>query len=153
VVLFITLVLQLASSDANVGVARVGEDGDLCVAMPKPVTIGTSVTLVDPGAPRASLTASIAQPSPSCELLERGDVAGPYYRINRLSGTPESGSIFVVFEGAIPRGVRVRSCTSHEGLHLTAWSGQPLKSRRLWHRYVYLGYDVEPSCQDADTRD
>jgi hypothetical protein len=25
--------------------------------------------------------------------------------------------------------------------------------RRRWHRYVYLGYDVEPSCDDRDFRD
>jgi hypothetical protein len=49
--------------------------------------------------------------------------------------------------------VRVRTCTSSEGLHLTLWSGQPLKGRRLWHAYYYLGYDVEPSCRPEDYRD
>ncbi|MCI0689673.1 MAG: hypothetical protein L0Y54_20920 [Sporichthyaceae bacterium] len=43
-----------------------------------------------------------------------------------------------------------RACTSSEGLHLTAWSGTPLQSTRIWHRYYYLGYDVEPSCVEAD---
>jgi len=32
------------------------------------------------------------------------------------------------------------------------WAGAPLKSRRLWHEYYYLGYDVEPSCEARDTR-
>jgi len=43
-----------------------------------------------------------------------------------------------------------RSCTSYEGLHLSLWGGPPLQSARLWHRYFALGYDVEPSCTEAD---
>ncbi len=43
-----------------------------------------------------------------------------------------------------------RQCTSSEGVHLTIWSGEPIKGIRRWHRYFYLGYDVEPSCSDAD---
>ncbi|MBJ6799031.1 hypothetical protein [Geomonas propionica] len=43
-----------------------------------------------------------------------------------------------------------RSCTSNEGLHLTVWAGEALKSKRQWHEYYYLGYDVEPSCKPAD---
>ena len=46
-----------------------------------------------------------------------------------------------------------RSCTSTEGLHLTVWAGEALKSKRLWHEYYYLGYDVVPSCNPADYRD
>jgi hypothetical protein len=45
---------------------------------------------------------------------------------------------------------QVRACASSEGLHLTGWSGIPLRSERLWHQYYYLGYDVEPDCEDAD---
>jgi hypothetical protein len=44
-----------------------------------------------------------------------------------------------------------RSCTSSEGVHLTVWTGKPLEGRRRWHDYYYLGYDVDPSCTDADT--
>jgi hypothetical protein len=40
-----------------------------------------------------------------------------------------------------------RSCASAEGLHLTVWSDGPLAGLRLWHAYVYLGYDVEPDCE------
>jgi len=43
-----------------------------------------------------------------------------------------------------------RLCTSNEGLHLTVWAGEPLKSKRLWHEYYYLGYDVEPNCTKKD---
>lgn len=43
-----------------------------------------------------------------------------------------------------------RDCTSMEGVHLTIWSGEPLKGTRLWHAYFYLGYDAEPSCLEED---
>ncbi len=43
-----------------------------------------------------------------------------------------------------------RACTSHEGLHMSIWTGEPLEGERRWRRYYYLGYDVEPSCEDRD---
>ena len=46
-----------------------------------------------------------------------------------------------------------RSCTSSEGLHLTVWAGEPLITKRMWHGYYYLGYDVAPSCKPADYRE
>jgi hypothetical protein len=45
---------------------------------------------------------------------------------------------------------RFRTCASAEGVHATAWSGLPLTSRRRWHAYYYLGYDVEQDCTPAD---
>ena len=44
-----------------------------------------------------------------------------------------------------------RSCASAEGLHLTVWSEAPL-GRRRFHAYHYLGYDVDPSCTEAEVR-
>lgn len=46
--------------------------------------------------------------------------------------------------------IRFRECASSEGLHLTAWRGKPLEGERVWHEYLYLGYDVEPDCTQAD---
>ena len=43
-----------------------------------------------------------------------------------------------------------RTCTSTEGIHLTVWNGEPLVDQRMWHRYLFLGYDVNPSCTQAD---
>lgn len=43
-----------------------------------------------------------------------------------------------------------RDCTSHEGVHLTIWSGQALTGSRRWHAYFYLGYDTAPSCVESD---
>src|SRR5688572_4398444 len=46
--------------------------------------------------------------------------------------------------------IRFRFCASTEGLHATAWAGVPLASPRRWHAYYYLGYDVDPSCQESE---
>ena len=36
-------------------------------------------------------------------------------------------------------------------MHFTVWSGKPLSGKRVWHRYHYLGYDVEADCKPKDT--
>jgi hypothetical protein len=43
-----------------------------------------------------------------------------------------------------------RICTSNEGEHLTVWSGTPLRGKRRWHSYYYLGYDTVPTCRKKD---
>ena len=42
------------------------------------------------------------------------------------------------------------SCTSEEGVHLTVWSGEPIKSALRWHDYHYLGYDTDADCTDKE---
>ncbi len=46
-----------------------------------------------------------------------------------------------------------RGCTSREGMHFTLWNGVPLESERLWYVGFPLGYDVVPTCTDADFRE
>jgi len=65
-------------------------------------------------------------------------------RDQRLSGTQASAIL------ANAGRISFRSCTSMEGLHLFASSGEGLKSKTVWHSYYYLGYDVEPTCKEAD---
>jgi hypothetical protein len=57
-----------------------------------------------------------------------------------------------VVEGKLdPRNsVSFRACSSMEGLHFSVWTSDALKKKQVWHRYFYLGYDVEPTCKDAD---
>jgi len=45
------------------------------------------------------------------------------------------------------------ACTSSEGVHLTVWTGKPLEGLRKWHYYYYLGFDVEPTCKEAETKE
>jgi hypothetical protein len=165
-----TLVLALAAAGPSIGVGSVSERGDACAAMPGPRWApGSLLTLVQPDPPQSRLTATVEDVVTSCGRLERAMVPGPYYRLGHLSTNPESGTIWVAFGGNLRSqpsrtgaivlrldasypNLQVRSCTSREGVHLTVWMGPPLRSRRLWHEYYYLGYDVEPSCKDADTR-
>ena len=163
------LALQIAAADVPIGVAAASADGHVCVAMLRPVLApGATLTLVRPDSPQAVLVVTIVQPAPGCEPLERALVPGPYYLASRPTATAaDSTTLWVALSGrggtrdtgdgtivtqlspAYPD-AQVRSCTSQEGLHLTMWSGVPLTSQRLWHQYYYLGYDVEPSCDDRD---
>ena len=166
------LALQLAGAEPSIGVAAAAQDGRICVAMPAPALVpGTSVTLIRPEPPQSAFVAILERPVPACEPLERAMVPGPYYLVRRAAPAGhEAGSPWVALSGRLEtRGVaadaiafrlspsrpsaQVRSCTSHEGVHLTVWAGSPLKSPRVWHQYYYLGFDVEPSCGEQDAGD
>ena len=152
-----------------IGVAKASEDGQICVAMPATaLTRGTTLTLIRPDGRQSVLVASIVGSVSACEPLEEAMIPGPYYVAGPTSSlVPDPATVWVAFAGklsthrigsgalavrldVVHSEVQVRSCTSHEGLHLTAWSGAPLTSRRLWHQYYYLGYDVEPSCDPRE---
>ena len=157
-------VAQLATVPA-IGLAASTESG-VCLAMAAPrLSAGAVVTLVRPDPPQAVVTATVEQALPSCDL-ERHSVDGPYYRVRLRSSPADDSTIWVAFSGELasrstPAGivirlsaaypnVRVRDCTSNEGVHYTVWAGEPLKTRRLWHTYYYLNYDAEPSCREQD---
>jgi len=45
----------------------------------------------------------------------------------------------------------LRACTSREGVHFTVWHNAAMTGARVWHRYHYLGYDVDPTCTPRET--
>nr|ART40845.1 L810 [uncultured bacterium] len=49
--------------------------------------------------------------------------------------------------------VAFSACASTEGVHLNVWMGKAHTGKKLWHRYYYLGYDVEPTCTEADFKE
>jgi len=51
------------------------------------------------------------------------------------------------------RPVAFSACASTEGIHLNIWMGTARTGRKLWHRYYYLGYDVEPTCTEVDSKE
>ncbi|HET9252179.1 MAG TPA: hypothetical protein VFP58_08690 [Candidatus Eisenbacteria bacterium] len=46
---------------------------------------------------------------------------------------------------------RFFTCASYEGVHLSVWSGEPMKSEERWHRYDSVPYSTEPTCFPADS--
>ncbi len=72
-----------------------------------------------------------------------GVIAAPH--VFRVRGRSVTADLGVVHPSA-----SFRQCTSQEGVHLTVWSGPPLRSQRLWHEYVHLDFDTQPRCVEAD---
>jgi len=163
------LMLNLrAEAPEHFGVAASNAQG-ACVAFPN-LTADTppnrpAITLVVPREPQTFWQDSLGAPLPfPCEALASADVPGPYFALTvdhehqgfgLAIALPSQWSVKSTRSGVRASGrsssnIAFRSCTSREGVHLTAWQGKPLKGHRLWHEYFYLGYDVEPSCTPKD---
>ena len=169
----IAVLLMLAFQTSPGSKPRIGlsaGDSEHCMAMPgAPPPNGSPVTLVTPNEPQEVYRAVVIRTVANCEVMTPHDMPGPYYRLAPEAGSARLPGLSVavlgkpsalVVAGAVRLDLgngrpeaRVRSCTSSEGLHLTLWSGVPLKSTRLWHAYWYLGMDVEPDCQPGDYRE
>lgn len=165
--------------DLLIGVVDGGGEEDLCLRICNPeLNLGDKITVLFKGAEKdfgSVRQAHILQKSEtSCasgdsELGERTD-RNSYYLL-RLEGDQEpavnlgfgmlkqakkpvlrKGSASVDIDGD-GKDEFFRVCASTEGLHLTVWAGEPLKSKRVWHRYYYLGYDVNPDCKEKETEE
>jgi hypothetical protein len=150
-------------AEPRIGVAASKSD-QVCVAMPgSPLAPGTIVTLINPTRPQSVKVVTIDGVA-ECAALAGALISGPYYSVPPFDSEPTvwiavpgqpatrriSPGVVAVMLSAQQIEAQFRVCTSTEGVHLTVWSGDPLQSRRLWHQYFYLGYDVEPSCKDGD---
>jgi hypothetical protein len=170
---FATLILALLAGRPQAAPLRAGvmvaSTGRGVLAMAGPVLpVGTTVTLVTIDEPQRVHSARVARRLPDSEVMAMHDTPGPYYEVVSEPGSDALPDFAVAVPGrpdvdrtatavALRVGdaavqVRVRGCTSSEGLHLTLWAGEPLRTERLWHAYFYLGYDVEPTCQPADVQ-
>lgn len=144
--------------------------GNSVLAMEGPVLgVGTPLTVVTTEDPQRVWQVVVVKQLADSPVMTKHNMPGPYYEIASESGPTPLPDLAVAVLGrphverigaAVrlrvsnpPMGIRVRSCTSSEGLHLTLWAGEPLRSPRLWHTYFYLGYDVQPTCQQADIGD
>jgi hypothetical protein len=160
--------LDAASApEGRFGVVLTSDERSLCfqlagAAPEKGATI--SVILLD--APQLLLRATVGDRVADCG--EPLVAAEPHYRATLAAPVPASRSLagsavvsgaheVVRSEGAVvlrfageTGDVRLRECASAEGLHLTAWRGEPVRGERIWHAYFYLGYDVEADCDAAE---
>ena len=171
VVLLFTLVAagQRAAGEAAIRIGIAADDsGQYCLALPgAPLGAGSPVTVVTVAERQRLHRLVTVQTVSGCPgMAKQQDTPGPYYLLASETGSAQPRGPGVGVAGRLAvrvvgrefrlrltdriREARVRSCTSSEGLHLTVWSGVPLKTRRLWHAYWYLGYDVKPNCRPAD---
>jgi hypothetical protein len=128
------------------------------------------IVIIDPYEPQKIARAAIDEKvNGSCTRGGFNDDGGDCYKLRPISGEIDkmgcafgivkTTASFTNLKGRVSADLdndgvaeHFRVCTSMEGLHLTVWSGMPLKGKRQWHRYFYLGYDVEPNCADSDTK-
>jgi hypothetical protein len=153
-------------ADFRIGVAA-GNPAQYCLALPgAALDIGSPVTVVIVSQRQRLHRLVTVRTITDCAAMTEQDTPGPYYQLASESGEelPTGLGVAVVGRPAARtvggevrvhlseriHEARVRRCTSTEGVHLTVWSGVPLRSSRLWHAYWYLGYDVEPDCRPAD---
>ncbi|HEV7838557.1 MAG TPA: hypothetical protein VGO75_10865 [Gemmatimonadaceae bacterium] len=130
---------------------------------------GTRVTIVFTGFPQHSAVGRITTrgklpcipgpPMPPMDSIQyvaemprdTADRIGiPVVLLGRVREPVQRGdTVTIAMEPGQPP-IRFRVCASTEGLHATAWAGAPLASPRLWHSYYYLGYDVDPTCDEKE---
>ena len=152
--------------DKNVGIVNSTADNTVCLAIRnKGLKKGQKLTIIFPDKPQTTAKATVQRKlTSSCSSEIDVSIGLTFYRLAMpsqdlpwigfgLASAPRA----TVYKGRARADVAAdsrpeffRSCTSMEGVHLTIWSGKPLKSTRLWHRYYYLGYDTEPSCNRKD---
>ena len=153
-------------SDAGVMLTK---GGQTCVELRDTAVVGHTVQFVAASTPQTVGRAQLSAKSPSCGALFQDTTSFTYYSATILSGTLDEGLPAVVLarvtkpltfaDSTVALDIdgdgkldAVRSCTSSDGVHLTVWDGAPPTGRREWHRYVYLGYDLEPTCTDPESK-
>ena len=161
---------HVAKSDFEdrVGLVLMDARRDLCLAIPNAhLNAGDTLGVIELGmeqqlAYRATIKAKRTEKCDEIRNLTQND---SWYTVELADTVMEFGSVMLGITGtqmmAADKAVSAdldgdgapelfRVCTSMEGLHLTIWSGEPLKGKRRWHAYYYLGYDTEANCTRAD---
>lgn len=143
--------------------------GQTCVGLRDTSVAGQTVVFVTASMPQTVGRAQLSAKTPGCATLFQDTTGLTYYGATIVDGTLDEGlpaialarvaKPLTVADSTVALDIdgdgrvdTVRSCTSSEGVHLTVWDGAPPSGRREWHRYVYLGYDLEPTCTDPETK-
>src|ERR1700687_101460 len=155
---------------SQLGVVEIGER--ICLTIPNDkLSSGDVVHLILPAESQLHIEATITGKSPkSCSRNPDTRPADSFYVLQVKGQKPEVSALglgivnykspFKLQDGLWGFNPHddaswefLRSCASGEGLHLSIWRGRPLKGKRIWHSYYYLGYDVEADCIAADFKD
>ena len=151
--------VQSADYDARIGVAVKLPDR-ICMAIRNSKLLpSATITLIAPkiatqASPRTARAEVLTRGADICPGT-KADTALSSYDLKIISGSEEMFLPIVAIDARVPSVYAAHSfhsCTSSDGVHLTAWDGgKPLEGHRLWHQYYYLGQDLEPNCTDAET--
>ncbi len=151
----------------DLGVAEVKAEGACLAIANANLAVGQAIHLVSASQPALIGKAEISGKSDrACTPEDQNQPGLTHYQFKMTSGSlPNAVPAFALvnFTGTLVnsdagvtaylngdgRPSTYRYCTSTEGIHLTVWDGKPLASRRTWHSYYYLGYDVDPTCTAA----
>lgn len=156
--------------DRHVGVALAKGDGPCLLIPHHDLHPGDTVTLVPVESGPRRLTALVTAREAACEdgvdrtgfALEQVEPAG-----YRLGADLAAGILVLALVGSFDDAAEttpgfqadldgdgtlehVRSCAGGEGLHLSLWSGAPPHGERRWEHYLYLGYAIEPDCDERE---
>jgi hypothetical protein len=143
--------------------------GQTCVEMRDSTLTGQTIHFVTASTPPIIGRARIVGRSTACAALFADSTGSAFYDAELVSGTLDEGmpalALASVTAPLAVSDTRFSSdldgdgqtdtfhwCTSAEGIHLTLWNGLPATGRREWHRYVYVGYDLDPTCTEAESR-
>lgn len=156
---------SIATASPQLGVAVVQADGSACVTFRggAPVRAGERILLILFSPPRV-VDAEVRGKAPApCDKTLIGDAQAYRAQLRYSMGGSEELGIgvsdagaraeyrdgeFVVYTREAKTPLSFRQCASGEGVHLTAWRG----NRRTWHEYWYVGFDLESTCTDEETR-
>jgi SAM-dependent methyltransferase len=145
--------LEFAPLRERAGVVSADPEGRLFFSSAAPnLTPGTRIALAAAPAPALRVLRRLGdapQAAGAPLVLVRGAEAASYAV---LAETPLPAdalpAVGVAGETALPLGSS--RCTSAEGIHLSLAAGRPPARARVWSAYLYLGYDVEPSCAEGE---
>jgi hypothetical protein len=162
--LLIALSLKCFANDETFGIAVSTKEG-ICASFgeshPK---IGSTITIIETQSPQYFIEGTLTAETESCINLQNAQISGPYFTVSTFKkiNTPFVGLVVhggkkfsnidneVLLSTSSEKQVYFRSCTSSEGVHMSAWLDEPLKGERLWHLYYYLGYDLESTCEVSE---
>ena len=152
-----------------VGLAFVGAGDSLCLSINhEKLYPGASIALIDSSQNGTLRLATIRgrRTENACPNT-RGEPDYPTYELTLDSGSVRRPAIYFAVLGGSGRfrgnGSRLLAefdrrmpvdefevCTSNEGVHFTIWNGPMSRGERIWHRYYYVGYDLEADCTEPE---
>ncbi len=117
---------------ALVFAVTIGVASGNCAGFNEEVPLGTKVTLLDASGRKVGTARTVA-PDERCRDSELVT-----FHVGLSEPLDKIG--FAVIGSR--RGLRFDLCATYEGLQMSAWR----RRERVFHEYVYLGYDVDPTC-------